>query len=261
MPTIAFDASVEIDAQSIGEAIGLIQELYGKKKIAVVMDEFQDILALPDAHEAMAILRANIQYQSDIAYLFVGSIRHQMDDIFNSSKSPFFKSAIPIEVRSLEGDRFKAFIETRFKKGGRTISAELLSRVIEIGHHIPGDVQQLCEALWAVTRKNQAVDKSALSNALALIFSRERGAYENYVRLMTALQYKSLKAIARHGGKSIYAIKFLKAAGFNNPSSLKRCVTRLIDLNILYDYSGELRFVNPFFRAWLLLKHAHMKPG
>ena len=178
-----------------------------------------------------------------------------MDDIFVNSKSPFFKSAVPIEVLPLDRALFKTFIETRFKKGGRSISAELLSKIIEIGNNIPWDIQQLCEALWACTRQNQAIEQAALSDALELIFSRERNAYENYVRLMTALQHKSLKAIARNGGKSIYSIGFLKAAGFNNPSSLKRCVKRLMDLNILYAYKDEFRFVNPFFRAWLLLKN------
>ena len=255
MPTFSFDAAVEISAQSVGKAIELIKELYGKKKIAVVMDEFQDLLDLPDAYEAMAILRSQIQYQSDIAYLFVGSIRRKMDAIFVDNDSPFFKAAIPIEVLALDDDVFKAFIEAKFKKGKRSIGKETLSKIIEIGRNVPGDVQQLCEALWACTDTQQTIEQATISDALNLIFSREISAYENYVRLITTLQFKSLLTIARQGGKNIYSIEFLKAAGFNNPSSLKRCVQRLTDLNILFGYKGEFRFVNPFFRAWILLKN------
>lgn len=252
MPTFSFDASLDVKAESIGEAIELIKDLYGEKKVAVVMDEFQDILDLPDAMEVLSIMRGIIQYQTDIPYIFVGSIRHKMDAIFVSSESPFFKSAIPMEVNTIPVDTFSAFIAKRFSKGKRKIQEEAFAQIFEIANNIPGDVQQLCEALWAVTDAGESVGAEQIRNALALIFSRERNAYENYVRLITGLQLRSMVAIARQGGKSIFSIEFMKAAGFNNASSLRRCVNRLISLNILFDYQGEYRFVNPFFRAWLL---------
>ena len=43
----------------------------------------------------------------------------------------------------------------------------------------------------------------------------------------------------------------LKSAGFNNPSTVKRAITRLIKLNILFESENEYRFANTFFRAWL----------
>jgi hypothetical protein len=60
--------------------------------------------------------------------------------------------------------------------------------------------------------------------------------------------------IAKEGGKSVFSVSFMKAAGFNNPSSVRKAITRLIKLNILFESGKEYRFVNPFFRAWLLAK-------
>jgi len=252
MPALSFDASLEIKAESISEVIELIKELYGDNKVVVVMDEFQDILDLPDPKEAFAIMRASIQYQTNIPYIFVGSIRHKMDSIFIKNDSPFFKSAIPIEVDTIPKNEFSVFIEKKFADGKRNISRESIDQVFEIAGNIPGDVQQLCEALWAVTKERESISSDQIKDAMELIFSRERNAYENYVRLITGMQMKSLVAIASHGGKSIFSIEFMKAAGFNNSSSLRRCINRLIDLNILFDYKGKYRFVNPFFRAWLI---------
>jgi AAA+ ATPase superfamily predicted ATPase len=254
MPTVSFDASVNMTADSIGESINLIQALYDGKKVAIVMDEFQDILDLKDSHEALAIFRSNIQHQPQIPYVFIGSIRHKMAGIFMDNKSPFFKSAIPLEVGRINPDEFSIFIKKKFKAGKRTIEDNTIKKILEIAFEIPGDVQQLCEALWAVTQTKQKINTSTITPALELIFSREKNAYENYVRIITALQYKSLVSIARLGGKSIFSIAFLKPAGINNPSSLKRAVNRLIDLSILFKYKDEYRFVNPFFRAWLLYK-------
>ena len=93
-----------------------------------------------------------------------------------------------------------------------------------------------------------------LKSALELIFSREQKSYENYISLLTDIQLKCLMAIAKEGGKRVFSVSFMKSAGFNNPSSVRRAITRLIKLNILFESGGEYRFVNPFFRAWLPYK-------
>ena len=44
MPTISFDASVKMKANSIPEVLALIESLGKKRRPVVVFDEFQDIL-------------------------------------------------------------------------------------------------------------------------------------------------------------------------------------------------------------------------
>lgn len=68
MPTVSFDASVEMKANSIPEVLTLIESLGKKRRLVVVLDEFQDILNLEGSHEALALLRSKIQFQSDIPY-------------------------------------------------------------------------------------------------------------------------------------------------------------------------------------------------
>jgi hypothetical protein len=126
--------------------------------------------------------------------------------------------------------------------------------VFEIANNISGDIQQLCEALWEVTLEKEIISLDKLKNALELIFSREQKSYENYISLLTNIQLKCLMAIAKAGGKRVYSVLFMKSAGFNNPSSVRRAITRLIKLNILFESGGEYRFINPFFRAWLPYK-------
>ncbi len=54
-----------------------------------------------------------------------------------------------------------------------------------------------------------------------------------------------------YNSKIAKEVRLMKSAGFNNPSSIQRAITRMIKLNILFETGGEYRFVNPFFRAWL----------
>ena len=63
------------------------------------------------------------------------------------------------------------------------------------------------------------------------------------------LPYKEFSQFLRE--KFTKGVSFMKTAGFNNPSTVKRAIIRLIKLNILFESEDEYRFTNPFFRAWL----------
>jgi hypothetical protein len=74
-----------------------IERAYRERPLVVVLDEFQDVLNCQDSDRLLALLRSHIQHQPDIPYIFAGSIRHQMYDIFMGYSSPFFKSALPMD--------------------------------------------------------------------------------------------------------------------------------------------------------------------
>ena len=91
----------------------MIGAINKKKALVVVFDEFQDILNLKDYKEALALLRSKIQFHIKISYIFAGSIRNKMDDIFNRPDSAFFKSAISIEVGAIDRDQFISFLKNK----------------------------------------------------------------------------------------------------------------------------------------------------
>ena len=252
MPVVTFDASVELKVDSIQEVLDLIESLSQKKRFVVVFDEFQDVLNINDEGEAISILRSKIQFHNDIPYVFVGSIRHKMDKIFTSPNSAFFKSAIPITVAPLSIEEFSQFLIKKFESGKRKVLPDTFKHVFNIANNVTGDIQQLCEALWAVTEENDTVSPDNLKSALELIFTREQTSYEAFVGLLTDFQFKCLSALAREGGKSVYSMDFVKAVGQHSTASVNRAITRMIDINILFKSGKEIRFVNPFFKAWLL---------
>ena len=94
---------------------------------------------------------SRIQFQSHIPYFFVGSIRHKMDAIFTHHESPLFKSAIPLNVDPLPYDDFSEFLKNKSAIGQREVDDDTLKKVFIIAGNIPGDIQQLCEALWAIS--------------------------------------------------------------------------------------------------------------
>ena len=255
LPTLTIDAAVELKPDSIPSVLDLISSYHSKAKpLIVVFDEFQDVLNLKDAREVLALLRSKVQFQSDIAYVFAGSIRNKMDRIFNNPDSAFFKSAIPIHVGSLDKNTFQKFIVNKFKTGKRQVSSGALNNIFNICFSIPGDVQQLCSALWDTTSFGGRISEQSIPMAVEHIFSHELKGYETILKIITVQQLKLLTGLSRLGGKAPMSSAFMKNAGIFQASSVKRALNRLIELKIIFHYENEYRFVNPFFRAWLLHK-------
>jgi hypothetical protein len=70
--------------------------------------------------------------------------------------------------------------------------------------------------------------------------------------LLTDFQLKCLAVLAKKGGRRVYSMHFVKAVGHQSSASVNRAIKRMININILFKSGKEIRFVNPFFKAWLL---------
>ena len=250
-PTVSLDPAVHLAPDNIEGILDLVASTHKRKSLVVVLDEFQDILNIEDGREVLAVMRSKIQFHAGIPYVFAGSIRNKMKELFSDPDSAFFKSAIPVDVGPLERDHFSAFIQEKFSTGKRSVSPAVLERIFDIAADVPGDVQQLCEALWEVTSYKDTVSERHIPDALELVFARERKAYEGVLAQLTGQQLKCLAGLARVGGEAPQSKAFLEAVGIRLPGSVRKAISRLQKLKIVFEHEGRYRLVNPFFGAWL----------
>ncbi len=255
VPSLSLDASVRLEPDSIEGLMDMIEAENNRKPVVVVFDEFQDILNLKEAAAVLAVLRSKIQFHTVIPYIYVGSVRNKMNEIFNFPDSAFYKSAITLSVGVLDREVFSEFLRGKFQLGKRKVSQALLDKVFEIAQDIPGDVQQLCGAVWETTSYNDSVGEKVVPAALKLIYSQELKGYEASLSLVTGQQLRCLMGLARMGGQSPLSSRFVKAIGITQPASVKKALNRLVQLRIIYRYKKEYRFINPFFKAWLVYKN------
>ena len=251
LPTITVDETHQLNEETLENIFKILEETGKRKKIVVFFDEFQDILSINDSKRILAVLRGKIQLQKNISFIFCGSIREQMVNIFSDSESPFFKSAIPMQIDSISRNEFQRFIEKKFALGERVLDDEILDKIFLITNSITGDTQELCEALWSTSESGDNITEKHFNKAIKLIFSREQAVYGIILNRLTAFQLKILKAIAINGGKAPYSNEFMSKAGVNNASSVRKAVGRLVESKVIYEYQGEYKFINPFFTFWL----------
>jgi len=251
LPTITLDARASSAPTSVTVAIDALAELVKNRKTCVVFDEFQDILYVDEGDQLMALMRGRIQFLSETAFVFLGSARNDMMSIFMSPKSPFYKSAISFSVDAIPAKDFFRFAAGRFESGKRKLPEAVFLRILEIAAGTSGDVQELCDAMWQVTERGSVVDDATVERGIETIFNRERTAYAIFMKPLTDLQARVLRALAKLGGEHVLSVRFLESAGVANPTSVKRALESMAKFDLVYCIGGEWRFVSPFFREWL----------
>ncbi len=250
-PSVSIDTAIQLKPDSLEGVLDMFSDREFKNAV-VAIDEFQDIKNLDNANQVLAVMRSKIQFLENIPIIFCGSIRNEMHLIFNDPDSPFFKSALPIEVGPIEREVFREFIITKFTDNKRKISAPMVDRILEITGENPGDTQQLCSALYDVSEPRTQITEETLNEALRYLFAEERKGYEVQLARLTSIQLKCLTAVARLGGKNTTSRDFIRATGVTHATTIRKALSRHVELKILFNNDGEYRFVNPFFARWLV---------
>jgi len=254
MPIVSVDSRTAEDPSSMSDVMSLIERFSRDERMFVVFDEFQEVKKLEAGDQVLAMLRSKIQFLQDTCFVFSGSVRNDMVDIFTNPQSPFFKSAMTISVANIPDDVFAPFLIERFKAGKRIADRNFIDMVFDITGRTTGDVQQLCAAVWNTTERGTRLSSADIHPALDEIFEQESGPFELQTTRLTRHQFKVLVALAKLGGRNVYSAEFMSVAGVPSSSTESKALRRLEADGLVFVHDKEYRFFNPFLRAWILNK-------
>jgi hypothetical protein len=247
-PTVSFAPGSGDRPETLDAIFSLIEPW---RRVAIIFDEFQDILGVAAEEAVIARLRDLIQQQQRASFVFCGSVRHQMEGIFTRDNSPFFKAAMRLFVGPLDRPAFREFLERKFASGQRSLAPNLLDAILDLCHDNPGDVQRFCTALWQVTSSAQAITEAALAGAWEMVFAMHAPEYELVLRNLSAQQAQTLRALAHAGGRTNLSKKFLESTGISLQPSVAKAMSGLISKGIVVKHGTEYHLCDPFLMAWL----------
>ena len=251
LPTISVDTRAASDPSSVNTVMNAVESHVKGRKVCVVFDEFQDILDIRDGEQMLALMRGRIQFMSHTAFVFLGSARNAMMGIFMSPKSPFYKSAAVFDVGTIPDDDFYEFAKARFATGRRRLSRALFDRVIEFVDRTSGDVQEMCDAMWQVSEPGDRLGDEHFERGLSFVFDRENGAYAMFLKPITDIQFRVLRALAVQGGEHPLSNSFLDEARLTNTATVRRSLAALEKTGLVYPSTLGWKFSSPFFREWM----------
>jgi len=262
-PLITFDAitgepQFQINYQSEQEKEYTLKSMFNFLEnqgthILLAIDEFQQIREYPESNME-ELLRAYIQPLKNINFIFCGSKKHMMIDIFNNAKRPFYASTKFIALEEIAAKSYSKFIEKNFTMNGRTITPKAIKYILDWTKKHTFYTQNLCNTVFSNDDKNIGVE--AVKKACLQIFQLNESVYFQYRRLLTDNQWNFLIAVAKEQQvKQISSIKFISKYGIGTPASAKRIVEALCDKELLAESTtkeGTFYFVyDVFFSRWL----------
>ena len=238
-------AKADVDA-TLERLLELPAELAAERgrRVAVVFDEFQEIVALDP--KLPSLMRAVFQTQPDVAHVYLGSKRALLEEIFNDENEPFWRSARQMELGPIPRRQFAVFIHDRFVASGRTVRDDAVESVLDVTGGHPYATQELCYALWEEPTGDVAA-------ALARVLWSENAHFSLVWDGASRVQRLVLEALAREPAESITSSDYRSRHGLPTSSSVQTALEALLEDELVTRIrAGEYRISEPFLAEWIL---------
>ena len=224
-----------------------------EKHCLVAIDEFQQILYYNDNKNVEAALRTQIQQCSNANFIFAGSQRHLMSEMFLSPSRPFYQSVVPMSLGAIPMDRYWAFAEPQFaKNGNRKISYEVVASVYERFEGITANVQRIMNMLYMLTPKGEVCTTEMIDKAIDTYLQLSSAYYEELLRQMPEKQRNVFLAIAAEGQvKGISSGKFVRKYNLPSTSSVVSAVKGLLEKDFITQNDSVYSIYDRFFQLWI----------
>lgn len=258
LPFVQVEAK-PVKASTVMQVMGLLARVSEWKPLTVFFDEFQEIADRLDeklAQHLLGVLRSEIQRHNRIAYIFAGSAKESLNEIFTASPSPFYQSARILEVGSLPRDAMTRFLTSQFLTGGRELKEGVIEAVFSLAGDNPNDLQQLAYHLWARSAPGP-LGLGELRAAVVTLMAEVARAGERVVGEATPNQRRMLFALALCEGEvDVFGAEFLELAGFKTHQSSDQAIKPFLKgtLAVLEKQGSRVRFRERFMRIWVLAR-------
>ena len=215
----------------------------------VALDEFQQILEYEDTG-IEAMLRSMIQFCHNVHFIFSGSKRHMMVDIFTNAKRPFFQSTECMSLYPIPEDSYFSFVEGLMKKGNIEISREIFHDVYTRFEGHTWYIQYLMNVIYELSP--EIVQPENINNALLRILRRNEDSYRETLDRLSKNQASLLSAIAKEGVVGqVNSGDFIRRNRLKGTSSVNRALEYLVGKELVYKQPKGYMVYNRFLGLWL----------
>ena len=222
-----------------------------KRRLIIVIDEFQQLLAYDDDLVERS-LRSAIQTHEGVGYLFLGSRKHLIQQMFLDTNRPLYRAAGHYPLGPIATEHWVPFIRERFEQVDKAISDALIEQLCTLTEGHPFYTQHLAHALWEQTEPGREVAEEGLDVALDLLLRRESYAYTTLWELLTKNQQRLLRGLAIEPPEAKpFAGAFLQRYKLSSASSVQRVLKKLMTKDIIDRDNGAFVITDRFFKLWI----------
>ena len=250
-----FSLSLNPDAQPEYTFESIFRYLENADKPCIVcFDEFQQISKYPEKN-VEALLRSHIQHMSNAHFIFSGSERHMLEEMFNSSAHPFYNSASYMGLEAIPEDKYVEFACHWFEQYSKHIDSDLVRLVYSLVEGNTYAMQRICHELFDEVSPHEGADRQTLTRAVNNIIEAETPRYARLLSHVPERQQSLLFAIAQEGKvQKIMSGAFLRKYHLTSSSAVQNAIKHLLELDLVTQDDNKQFVVEDIFLRMYLNK-------
>lgn len=176
-------------------------QLAQKQPVALAIDEFQQIATVKDVR-IDAILRGYMQENVRVAYMFLGSKRHMLGELFEY-RAPLFEMATPLLLEPLAITDIYHYTSKHLH-----IEAPLVEYIYELADGETKLMQHIFHILYLAHRRTN-ITKELIDDALREILDAKSSAYKVIFDSFSQYQKKGFRILGKYE-RNIFSEEVLK---------------------------------------------------
>ena len=233
--------------KSLEEIFQYLEE--AKRPCVVAIDEFQQIEKYPEKN-VEALLRTYIQHCNNATFIFAGSQRHIIQNMFVSASKPFYNSSNMMSLAPIAKEKYVEFAVRMFAIFGKVCAPEYIDNLYDTLEGHTWYMQAVLYLAFYMTDKK--CSPTIINEALIKRVTDNEDVFESMYYGLSERQRSTLKAIAAEGkAKQTQSVAFIKKYGLTSASSVQSAIRQLMDKDLVTTEKGSYRVDDRFFGFWL----------
>ncbi len=221
------------------------------KPCIVAIDEFQQIVSYPEQN-VEALLRTYIQHCPNAYFIFAGSQRHVMGNMFLSAARPFYQSVSMMHLDAIPIERYIDFAVGHFARDNKSISPDAITALYHRFKGVTWYLQKVLNLLYSATPLNGTCSADDVDRAIEMVLDSFRFTYQEILYRMPEKQKSLLIAIAREGeARAVTSGEFVKRYRLISPSSVQSALRSLLEKDFVTQQEDGYTVYDQFFAIWL----------
>ena len=240
---------IEFPEKTVRELFEYLEIL--PRPCVLAIDEFQQIREYPEKG-IEAYIRTIVQGCPHTSFIFCGSKRHIMTDMFFSPSKPFFQSVISQSLHPIPMDVYIDFAGRLFAERGKFLDKFAAEVVYKMFDGCTWYVQMMMNEMFALTEKGSVCTTEYIDFAWDNIIMSQEDRYQSILYHLAPKQKQILYAIAKDGkAANITSSDFIKRHRLVSASSVQAAIKPLLKHDIVTCEEGSFRINDYFFAAYL----------
>lgn len=199
------------------------------KPCLVAIDEFQQITEYAGGN-VEATLRTYVQHCNNARFIFAGSQRHVMGNMFLTASRPFYQSVSMMHLESIPLEEYATFARRHFEQAGKNVEEGVVEEIYQRFEGVTWYIQKVLNALFDMTAERGVCDVKMVPEAIRQIIDSFRYTYSEILFRLPEKQKELLIAITKEGkAKAITSGAFIKKYKLASASSVQSALKGLLE--------------------------------